>query len=216
MSWRTVVLILTALLVAVNGFTGGAVEEGAHDIAFSEERQDMRNTLTCLAGIMMYTPVREISYPMPSIFDIILSGVLTFGALVLLKKVNIEYKWMHGALIFVGIWVLLRAFLISSPVVMLKTPIPSSDDIIFSAFITGAIITVLHFANVKYNWKHGIGLFVVIWALYRFIGWILIQQAGDSCEVLLSGTAESLSGIILLGSLGCVPIIWKFIVKVKG
>lgn len=102
-----VAVILFALLIVANGIFQGAVKDAVIEIATSNEKQEMRNTLICLTGLMMYPPVKEvwgINIPIPSFDDVIIAGALTSAILFFLHMINRNLNWKHAVFIFVAIW----------------------------------------------------------------------------------------------------------------
>ena len=107
MAITKIAIILFALLIVANGIFHGAVKDSVIEIATSDEKQEMRNTLVCLTGLMMYPPVKDvagINIPIPSFDDVIISGALTSAILFFLHMVNQKLNWKHAVGIFVALW----------------------------------------------------------------------------------------------------------------
>ena len=104
------VMIVIGLMVIANGLFSGAVSDAVVDVATSDEKQDMRNTFYCLAGLMMYPPVKEvwgINIPIPSFDDIIIAGALTTTTLFFLHLIKIN-NWKLAVGLFVAFWISYR------------------------------------------------------------------------------------------------------------
>lgn len=150
-------LIIAALLIIVNGAMDGAVSEGINDFMFSDEKEDMRNSAYCVAGLMIYPPTFE----------------------------------------FLGItW-----------------PAPSFDDIIIAGAITGAILFILSLIKqASPGWKGAILLFVVVWFLFKMLGWVLIQISGSDCQEVLNDMASYMDGLYTVAGilgLGALYKVWR-------
>jgi hypothetical protein len=111
MSLVQVVIIIAALLIVANGMLDGAVEEGLKDIATNEEKQELRNSLTCTAGLLMYPPVKNVwgvDVPIPSFDDLLFSFVITGVILFLMNLINLHQTWKAAVIIFVVVWFAFR------------------------------------------------------------------------------------------------------------
>ena len=111
MSIARSVMIVIGLMVIANGIFGGAVSDAVVDVATSDEKQEMRNTFYCLAGLMMYPPVKEIwgiNVPIPSFDDIIVAGALTSAVLFFLHLIKHDLNWKHAVGLFVIFWLTYR------------------------------------------------------------------------------------------------------------
>lgn len=105
------IMIIIGLMVIANGVFGGAVSDAVVDVATSDEKQEMRNTFYCLAGLMMYPPVKEvwgINIPIPSLDDIIVAGALTTTVLFFLHLIKHDLNWKHAVGLFVLFWLAYR------------------------------------------------------------------------------------------------------------
>ena len=112
MSLAKSVMIIIGLLVIANGILGGAVSDAVVEVATSDEKQEMRNTFYCLAGLVLYPPVKEvwgINIPIPSFDDIIIAGALTTTTLFLLHLIKIN-NWKLAVGLFVAFWLSYRMF----------------------------------------------------------------------------------------------------------
>lgn len=99
--------IVILMLIALNGIMGGAISDATHDLATSDEKEDMRNSLYCVIGINLWTPTTEIwgvDFPIPSYEDMLISGIITLSILFILDLVNTAHTWKHSILLFVVIW----------------------------------------------------------------------------------------------------------------
>lgn len=107
-------LIIIAMLIVVNGVMDGAVTDGINDFMFSDEKEDMRNSAYCVAGLMIYPPTTEIlgiTVPVPSFDDIIIAGALTGAILFILSLIKqASPGWRGAILLFVVIWFLFKMF----------------------------------------------------------------------------------------------------------
>lgn len=151
--------VVLALLIVANGLLQGAVQEKVVEIITSEEKQEMRNTFYCVAGLMLYPPVKEV--------------------------------W--------GI----------------NIPIPSLDDILITAALTSVILFFTHLINQKLNWKHAVGIFIIIWISIRLMGLLLITISGDDCQSIMDGTASTISSIAVVFSIFGVGSVYKVIKAAK-
>ena len=107
---RTVMIVI-GLMVLANGLFGGAVSDAVMDVATSDEKQEMRNTFYCLAGLMMYPPVKDvwgINIPIPSFDDVVVAGALTSAVLFFLHLIKQDLNWKHAIGLFVAFWLAYR------------------------------------------------------------------------------------------------------------
>ena len=105
------IMIIIGLMVIANGIFSGAVSDAVVDVATSDEKQEMRNTFYCLAGLMMYPPVKEvwgINIPIPSLDDTIVAGALTTTVLFFLHLIKRDLNWKHAVGLFVLFWLAYR------------------------------------------------------------------------------------------------------------
>ena len=112
MSLARSVIIIIGLMVLANGLFDGAVKDAVVEVATSDEKQEMRNTFYCLAGLVMYPPVKEvwgINIPIPSFDDIIIAGALTTTTLFFLHLIKIN-NWKLAIGLFVAFWLSYRMF----------------------------------------------------------------------------------------------------------
>ena len=105
-------LIIAALLIVVNGAMDGAVSEGIGDFMFSDEKEEMRNSAYCMAGLMIYPPTVDvwgIAVPVPSLDDIIIAGAITGAILFFLSLIKkASPGWKGAILLFVTVWFLFK------------------------------------------------------------------------------------------------------------
>jgi hypothetical protein len=105
------VAVIIVVLIALNGFFGGAIGDGVKDMVVSEEKQDVRNSMKCLAGLYMYYPVKDISgltVPMPSWTNVIVAAFLTSVFVKILHYSHVNYNWKHTIGIYVAVWLLYK------------------------------------------------------------------------------------------------------------
>ena len=79
----------------------------------SEESAALRAEIYCIAGLLIYTPVKEVcglQVPWPSFSDLALATSTTSILLFILHVTGHTQGWKRSALIFTGIWLVLKLF----------------------------------------------------------------------------------------------------------
>ena len=154
------IIVIAVGLVLLNGVYDGAVSESITDIATSDEKQEMRSSLYCVTGLLLWPPSTYI-----------------FG---------------------------------------IPIPIPSFDDLLIAAVITGFILVVLNLINTQHTWKQSLLLYVVVWVTLKYMGLFLIKVSGPSCELMLADMAGLLSGVYTLSAALGLGALYKVVKVVRG
>lgn len=111
MSLKQVAIALIALLIITNALLSGAVVEALTELATSPEKETMRNSIQCIAGLQIYSPTKEIlgiQVPMPSFTDVTIAAGITGLFLFILHLVKGSPGWKGSLLVFITIWVLFK------------------------------------------------------------------------------------------------------------
>jgi len=153
------IIFIAVGLVLLNGAYDGAVSESITDIATSDEKQDMRNSIYCMTGLLLWPPSTT----------------------------------------FLGV----------------PIPIPSFDDLIIAAVITGFILVVLNLINTQHTWKQSLLLYVAVWVTLKYTGLFFIKFSGPSCELMLADMAGLLSGVYTVSAALGLGALYKVIKVVK-
>jgi hypothetical protein len=105
------IVILLVMLIVANGIMDGAVSDGVNELMTSDEKADMRNSLYCVAGLMIYPPTKEvfgITVPMPSFDDLVISAAIASAILFVLHMVNVKMNWKRALLLYTIVWFLFK------------------------------------------------------------------------------------------------------------
>ena len=111
MSLKQVAIALIALLIITNALLSGAVVDALTELATSPEKEAMRNSIQCIAGLQIYSPTKEIlgiQVPMPSFTDVTIAAGITGLFLFILHLVKGSPGWKGSLLVFITIWVLFK------------------------------------------------------------------------------------------------------------
>ena len=111
MSIKQSAIIIIGLLIITNALLSGAVVDALTELATSPEKEAMRNSIQCIAGLQIYSPTKEIlgiQVPMPSFTDVTIAAGITGLFLFILHLVKGSPGWKGSLLVFITIWVLFK------------------------------------------------------------------------------------------------------------
>ena len=113
MNLRKSALYFVAILVLLNGMTGGTVLDSTLSTLTSEDKAAFRSEIYCILGLLIYTPVREVwgfQLPCPSFGDLTLSAAITSVLIFMLHITGHTQGWKRVLEIFVVVWILFKIF----------------------------------------------------------------------------------------------------------
>lgn len=97
----------------------------------------------------------------------------------------------------------------------MTVPIPSFDDVLIAFGLASAILFFLHLIQYKIDWKHGIALYVVVWFLLKYSGYLAIQAAGPGCIEAMEAIQGVADGLYTVGAIMGVGVLGKLLFKLK-